>query len=511
VSPDEYLPALKSALADYRFRDASQLGTRITPSEFDDRQVKTTLSLLRRKRQFAEIERMAASFFAAGNQAPFIRRQWAQAMLDQSRVPAGLDLLQKLLPEVAGSTEESEVQGLVGRANKQQFVAGGKADDLAAAIRAYTPFWVARKGDYRWHGINLVALVARGERDGLGLRSDLDAKAMARAIRDEIEDNDLGEAWDFAVALEASIALEDRAAAIDWLAKYVKHPSADAFEIGSTLRQLKEIWQLGTSRPELAAALLPPLECALLKQEGGAIESIEGSPPNVTDKAGFQSVYGSEAYIQVEWMDSLYQCCRAVARILHARTGKRLGTGYLVKGTDINPAWSAQPVLVTNAHVISADPADQAALNPQDARAEFTRLQGRPQVALGEIVYSSPKLRLDTTALRIDPPAEAAALEIAKSLPAVPAQGEAAERLFVIGHPLGGELAISLYDNHLVGYDGDFVRYRSPTEPGSSGSPVLSRDLAVVASHHRSRDDLQANEGICVTAIRTGACAAAKP
>jgi len=150
-------------------------------------------------------------------------------------------------------------------------------------------------------------------------------------------------------------------------------------------------------------------------------------------------------------------------------------------------------------------------LNPQDARAEFTRLQGRPQVALGEIVYSSPKLRLDTTALRIDPPAEAAVLEVAKTLPAVPAQGEAAERLFVIGHPLGGELAISLYDNHLVGYDGDFVRYRSPTEPGSSGSPVLSRDLAVVASHHRSRDDLQANEGICVTAIRTGACAAPKP
>ena len=43
----------------------------------------------------------------------------------------------------------------------------GETEHLHFAIDAYTRDWEARKGDYRWHGINLVALLKRAERDGV--------------------------------------------------------------------------------------------------------------------------------------------------------------------------------------------------------------------------------------------------------------------------------------------------------------------------------------------------------
>jgi hypothetical protein len=510
LQADEYLRDLKSALDAYRFQDAARLGDRILPSRFDDRQIKTALGLIRRKRQFAELERIAGLFAAAGKRNPLIRRQWAQALLDQNRIEQALDVLTQMLPEVAGSPEEAEVQGLLGRAYKQRFVNEGNPGDLAAAARAYMPFWTMRKGDYRWHGISAAALAARGRRDGIDIGVDIDPAAIARVIRDEIEDGGLSSPWDYASALEASIALQERGPAIEWTGKYVKHPDADAFEIASTLRQLKQVWQLETTAPELSAALLPVLEFALLNREGGQIESTAAAPLSIHDQAGFQAVYGSDSYVYVEWMDTLYRSCRAVARVFNPRTGKKLGTGFVLQGDAVNPAWGAAPVLVTNAHVISADPADRAAAAPADAQVEFTRLPDRPAVGLGEVLFSSPKFRLDATVLRIEPPPDAAMLELATALPPVPAEGAASERLYVIGHPGGGELAVSLYDNGLIGYETDFVHYRSPTEPGSSGSPVLSRELKLLAKHHRSREDRQANEGVCMLPICAAARAACK-
>jgi V8-like Glu-specific endopeptidase len=61
-----------------------------------------------------------------------------------------------------------------------------------------------------------------------------------------------------------------------------------------------------------------------------------------------------------------------------------------------------------------------------------------------------------------------------------------------------------LFDNHLIeiAEDEGRLRYRSPTEEGSSGSPVLSKDLEVIAVHHAARNDLAANQGVLLDAIR---------
>jgi hypothetical protein len=60
-------------------------------------------------------------------------------------------------------------------------------------------------------------------------------------------------------------------------------------------------------------------------------------------------------------------------------------------------------------------------------------------------------------------------------------------------------------DNHLLDYDATLVRYRAPTEPGSSSSPVFNKRWAVIALHHSGDREMpklhgdgvdEANEGI---------------
>ena len=83
----------------------------------------------------------------------------------------------------------------------------------------------------------------------------------------------------------------------------------------------------------------------------------------------------------------------------------------------------------------------------------------------------------------------------------------------MIGHPSGLDTPqFSLQDNLLIDYDESLVHYRSPTEPGSSGSPVFDATWSLIAVHHAGGLEIPklhgegglypANEGIAVTAIK---------
>ena len=502
MRPEDYLVELKKALDEYRFKDVRNLNDQIVPAEFQEKQIKRALSLIRRKRLFADLERVASLFALGGRVTPGVRRQWAQALLDQDRISPALSALQEMIQDVRQDPAEgSEVQGLIGRAYKQLYVNEGNPENLVRAIQAYTPCWKERRGDYRWHGINLAALLARAHGDNIDPQTSDDPVQIAREIRNEIEESSTGYVWDYGTAMEASIALGDDQSALTWAGKYVMHPDADAFELGSSLRQLKEVWRL--ERSVLGRRLLPVLEYALLNREGG---SLVPTVLKVSDSTGFETVWGSESYVFLGWMDTMYQRCASVARVADPATGERHGTGFLVSGDSINPRWGEGPVFVTNAHVVSKEPADQARLQPKDALAEFTRVKDRPTVQLGDLLFSSPRVRLDVSILRVQPPAAAAVLTRADYLPERPTASGETHRLYVIGHPKGGELAVTLYDNSLVGYEGDYVHYRSPTEGGHSGSPVFTRQWKLLALHHRAREELQVNEGVCLEAI----CAAAR-
>ena len=87
----------------------------------------------------------------------------------------------------------------------------------------------------------------------------------------------------------------------------------------------------------------------------------------------------------------------------------------------------------------------------------------------------------------------------------------ATPRAYVIGHPRGLEQPqFSLQDNHILGYDETRMHYRSPTEGGSSGSPVFDKQWNLIALHHAGSLEMRrldgvgvyaANEGILVSAI----------
>jgi hypothetical protein len=119
-----------------------------------------------------------------------------------------------------------------------------------------------------------------------------------------------------------------------------------------------------------------------------------------------------------------------------------------MSGADLCSAWGNGPLFLTNSHVISLDPVDDAPLRPLQAEIEFTRINGRPRVRLGELVYSSPRIEMDISILRVIAPPNSGKLELCSFLPKI--SNTSMQRVYVIGHPRGQEPAVSLYDNILA-------------------------------------------------------------
>jgi len=84
--------------------------------------------------------------------------------------------------------------------------------------------------------------------------------------------------------------------------------------------------------------------------------------------------------------------------------------------------------------------------------------------------------------------------------------------VYVIGYPLGGDLSFSIHDSVWLDMDASTFHYRTPTEPGSSGSPVFDEDGWRVVALHRAGGSrvprlsgvgtYEANVGVAIEAIR---------
>jgi hypothetical protein len=502
-TPERFLDYLDEALQACEFDRIGALTASIDPGLFSEDQATVALNMLRRKRRFGELGNMANTFIASGFETPVFRRQLAQALIDQHHLDTAWRVLQVSDRQVADDDpERAEISGLIGRTFKQKYVEGGDEADLRKAVSAYQSGWERRQGDYRWNGINLAALLKRAERDHVTVDIPVPAPEIASEILDEIQQKRRSQeltVWDYGTAMEASFALGNDQDVVKWASQYVRHPGADAFELGGTLRQLQEVWQIDES--DIGRQLIPVFQYELLQRDGGKV------PANgllETKKDAFEAIYGSEAYVRFEWLQSLSGLTLGIARVHNTTTGEPFGTGFVVKGSDLCAAWGDAPVFVTNAHVMSDQAADEAPLGPGDASAEFTRMPGRPKVALGEKLYHSPKINLDCWICRIQLPDNIPSLGTTFYNPLVSTPGDRPQRVYVIGHPKGGELAISMYGNGLVGYEMPYVHYKSPTEGGSSGSPVLNRSLKTFALHHKTREALKVNEGVLLEQIKQG-------
>jgi S1-C subfamily serine protease len=502
---------------------------------------KTVLQTLRRKCYFDLMERVIEALRLADVDQNQIRRQYAQALIDQGKIPAALDSIELLMARTADDpAEHAEARGLLGRAYKQLYVDAVNADaqharlrtsqlNIQRAVNAYHHVYRSDPAAHLWHGINTVALVARARKDGVALDPEPDAARIAQELLTVIEarkqQGPVGY-WDMATAAEASVALGDTARALAWIGEYVQQRDADAFELSSTERQLREVWRLAIETPP-GSLLLPLLQAHILARKGGHVHLAAGTlgaaiaetRKRAADTT-LEKVLGADGVVTLRWYLAGLERCRAVAQV-RTPTGEGFGTGFLIRAGDLVPTLGDERLLLTNAHVVSDDPAVQAssgALPSTDAVIAFEALPvaaGR-EFRAARLLWTSPPGELDATLLRLDPPLpDAEVAQISRALPVL----DGKQKVYVIGHPGGRTLSLSLHDNLLLDYDDRLLHYRAPTEGGSSGSPVFNQQWKLIGLHHAGSLEMPrlkqqpgtypANEGIWIQRIVT-ACAEAR-
>jgi hypothetical protein len=490
---------------------------------------KKLLSTLRKRRFFEQMERLADAFIQTGAGSNTVRRLYVQALLDQGHFTAALLVLERLIADTEGTdpVENAEAKGLMGRAYKQLYVnaiapaVGRNQKWLDQAATAYYGPYKLEPKSYAWHGINVVAVAHRSIRDNVPLTTPglPLPPTLAREILDRIETKDATDSadhWDYGTAIEASLALGESKNALKWARKYVEEQKADAFEFSSTLRQLEEVWGLprasDTEGKKNEEAILSLLRATILERESGNVEkSAKDLRSELIElkSVDLERVFGADRFVSLDWYRRGLTRCTGVARIGREAT-RGVGTGFLLMGAALHPTLGEELYLLTNSHVVSPSPQLPDTVRPVDAIITFEGLSGAEGKSwtVKKLIFNSPISELDATLLQLD--RSVPGVEPYPIAPALPDRnGE--RRLYVVGHPLGGGLSFSLQDNLLLDWDQRLVHYRTPTEPGSSGSPVFDDQWRLIALHHAGRSDMprlngkpgtyEANEGINILAI----------
>jgi Trypsin-like peptidase domain len=361
----------------------------------------------------------------------------------------------------------------------------------------------------------VVALSERARRDNLPSAGLPDANALTNDILATLDERERQSpeplpAWDEATRMEVYVALGRHKEAADTALRYINHSGADAFELNSTIRQLTEVWQLNDQEPP-GNHLLPILKAGHLHKEGA---TVTGDPKKVLEEADavgaavqdLEAIFGPDRMVTLKWYKKGLEQCNAIARV-EKRNGKGHGTGWLVKAADFFPGRQGV-LLLTNNHVVSQMP-NPYAIFPEDAQVNFQAL-GEVLAVEDVVVWASSYMELDATFLALKGEPQAKPLELHTRAMQM---AQPPPRMYIIGHPRGRDLEFSLQDNCLLACNESLLHYRTPTEPGSSGSPVFEpEDWRVVALHHKGSEEMrridgvegtyEANEGIAILTLQ---------
>lgn len=523
--------ALRQAIEGHDLEGAREGAARLVnalgrPGEtLPDAEALGLLQALLARRWFDVADPLADAFTRNPGVALELQRRAAQVMLERGRHAAALKLLLGLRRQPLAP--QAEVMGHIARIHKQQFIDSvelGEPDptQLLRATRTYLAAYDEAPAERGWHGVNAAALLHRCA--DFPAACDLGGRRpepIAQAILQALQARPAGQLahWDLATGAEAALALGDLAGAADWLRRYVARPDADAFALGATLRQFEEIWRLGARPEPEALGLRDLLRAALLKLHGGAVSVSREDVLRARALPGgaYEAVFGNDQFQSLENYRRGLERCACVARIgRDAEMG--VGSGFLLDAQALGLTRVQGPVLVTNAHVLSADEEErrQGSLHPAEAVITFAALPDLPpgqEFAVAQVLYSSPRTLLDVTIVQLSPaPPLPRPIPLA---PVLPMRGSKA-RVRVIGHPGGRGLSFSV--NELLDHEDPRVHYRTATEGGSSGSPAFNDDWKLIALHHAGGMALQmlngqagsyqANEGIWIDAIRRAVAAA---
>jgi hypothetical protein len=474
--------------------------------------------VLNKQRRFEHTRLIAQAWLDRHGFDATVQRMLSQALVNLGGVDEAEQLVQEGLARARApgasaqaQSELSEFEGLQGRILKQRFVQTEDLDQLVMATNHYLSRYENLPTHPHWHGVNAVALRAREERAGLVSPGGVSAAKLAarvckqakQAYKDKPSDH-----WAAATVSETCLAMDDCDGAELWLRRFIEHPEAGPFDLDSYSRQLQEIWQGSPVGGTSCADLLATLIARHLERDQARLTV---SAPQVqalrADLQGLEKNFSGEIGFSVRDVKALLARCASIGCVTIV-SGVRLGTGFLVRGVSLKAGYGEAPVLLTNAHVLP----DVVPLD--GARVSFeleSEAAGKPvSYPVGELLFTSPPDKLDVSIVRLEGlPPKMPPLELAAQLPLI----DAKSRAYVVGHPQGGGLQISLHDSELIDVDDEerLLHYRTPTDPGSSGSPVFNSRWEVIALHHsgssktrklHGEGTYEANEGIVIGAIR---------
>jgi tetratricopeptide (TPR) repeat protein len=494
---------------------------------------------LRDARAFDELLEFSDQCIALRFTSPKLLRLNGHALIERGEIDKALSLLTMLKSGLARDhVEYSQATGLLGRAFKQLFLTNklnkGKAFCQAAMQNAIAHYQeglelAGDRADCVWHAVNVAALGKRAEKEGMAVQSKIDWRAAARQVVDHVERNPT--AWNYASAGEACLALDEPDKAIEWFEKYAQSSDPGQYALHSITRQLRDLWDI---KPDHTAVgkILAMLQARLVAVEKGILQisaaEINNVPSLHEQNAGIlERVIGRGGFQFYDDFIKGLQRGKAIARI-GPTANKGHGTGFLVNGEDFSRRWRGQRLLLTNAHVLSNDRSiigQELALLPSEAVITFTSCGNDRIFKVAELCWTSPCTELDASLVKLTPapPDDIGCCEIANALP--PRVTALAEKqlVFILGHPGGGDLSISLNNNELIDHEAPDdgrkapervrIHYRTPTLPGSSGSPVFFGDKwQVIGIHHMGGSKLlplsgrgeayEANEAIWIQSIR---------
>lgn len=194
--------------------------------------------------------------------------------------------------------------------------------------------------------------------------------------------------------------------------------------------------------------------------------------------AALERIFQNADFLAGAWLSTGATRADAVAKI---NTSSELGTGFLVS------PW----LLMTNNHVIdSPDTASGAVawfryVEDADGNISPRKLALQPE----RCFVTSPRESLDYTVVAVAPLEDKAPGDEFGTIPLHGGVGKivVGQNVNVIQHPSGRTREVCVRNNLLLEVvDETFVLYGADTEPGSSGSPVLSDTWELVALHHAS-------------------------
>ena len=382
-----------------------------------------------------------------------------------------------------------------------------------------------------FHGINVVALVAAQERLDPSLRPPKDlrlpvlAPAVLADVKKRISNGDDSQ-WALATASEACLALNRCDDAELWLHRFLLHPQTHPFHIESYSRQLREIWLGNALRNTTCADRLSSIiDRHVMRTQKRWSMSPKMLKTAQADPQSLERNFSGERTFTVAMIKRMLEKCASIGCVTDTN-GRRFGTGFLVAASALGIDPGTELVFVTNSHVISDTVKD--AIPPANAWVTFeleSTARGKlvSHKVVPQVLFTSPpgepgitaEDRLDVTVVKLKSwPEGGLALRTNDCLPTPSRKA----KVFVVGHPSGDALQLSLHDSELLDVcDHDrLLHYRTPTEPGSSGSPVFNTSWEVVALHHagssamprlHGKGQYEANEGISIRSIRGGAIA----